>query len=96
MQILNDLKEGKVTINDLLGSLYNKGESPDIKIPPGVSTHASQISGVACLRVSWSNNSPAMHAHQHHATTADRTRRALISPFRPNSFPALRVSAGVG
>ena len=35
-RILQDITDGKVTINDLLGSLYNKGESPAINIPPGV------------------------------------------------------------
>ena len=34
-RILQDIKDGKVTINDLLGSLYNKGESPSINIPRG-------------------------------------------------------------
>ena len=45
-RILQDIKDGKVTINDLLGSLYNKGESPAINIPPGV-TRARAQSGAA-------------------------------------------------
>ena len=38
--LVRELESGAVTVNDLLGRLYNQGKSPEISIPRGGTTPA--------------------------------------------------------